>query len=52
MHKDITTLLLEWSGGNRAALDELMPLIYAEFRQLATRALIRERARHQNVPSA
>jgi RNA polymerase sigma factor (TIGR02999 family) len=46
MHKDITTLLLEWSGGNRAALDELMPLIYAEFRQLATRALSRERPNH------
>ena len=46
MHKDITTLLLEWSGGNRAALDELMPLIYAEFRQLATRALSRERSNH------
>lgn len=46
MDKDITTLLLEWSGGNRAALDELMPLIYAEFRQLATRALSRERPNH------
>jgi RNA polymerase sigma factor (TIGR02999 family) len=46
MHKDITTLLLEWSGGNRAALDELMPLIYAEFRQLASRALSRERPNH------
>ena len=46
MHKDITTLLVEWSGGNRAALDELMPLIYAEFRQLATRALSRERPNH------
>jgi RNA polymerase sigma factor (TIGR02999 family) len=46
MDKDITTLLLEWSGGNRAALDELMPLIYGEFRQLATRALSRERPNH------
>jgi RNA polymerase sigma factor (TIGR02999 family) len=46
MDKDITTLLLEWSGGNRAALDELMPLIYAEFRQLASRALSRERPNH------
>jgi len=46
MHKDVTTLLLEWSGGNRAALDELMPLIYAEFRQLAARALRRERPNH------
>jgi RNA polymerase sigma factor (TIGR02999 family) len=46
MHKDVTALLLEWSGGNRAALDELMPLIYAEFRQLATRALSRERPNH------
>jgi RNA polymerase sigma factor (TIGR02999 family) len=46
MHKDITTLLVEWSGGNRAALDELTPLIYAEIRQLATRALSRERPNH------
>jgi RNA polymerase sigma factor (TIGR02999 family) len=46
MHRDITTLLLEWSGGNRAALDELMPMIYAELRQLATRALSRERPNH------
>jgi RNA polymerase sigma factor (TIGR02999 family) len=46
MQKDITTLLLEWSGGNRAALDELTPLIYAEFRQLAARALSRERPNH------
>ena len=46
MHKDVTALLLEWSGGNRAALDELMPLIYAEFRQLASRALSRERPNH------
>ena len=46
MHKDVTALLLEWSGGNRAALDELMPLIYGEFRQLATRALSRERPNH------
>jgi RNA polymerase sigma factor (TIGR02999 family) len=46
MHKDITTLLLEWSGGNRAALDELMPMVYEELRQLATRALSRERPNH------
>ena len=46
MDKDITTLLLEWSGVNRAALNELMPLIYAEFRQLASRALSRERPNH------
>ena len=46
MQKDVTALLLEWSGGNRAALDELMPLIYAEFRQLAARALRRERPNH------
>ena len=46
MHKDVTALLLEWSGGNRAALDELMPLIYAEVRQLASRALSRERPNH------
>ena len=46
MQKDITTLLVEWSGGNRAALDELLPMIYAELRQLAARALSRERPNH------
>ena len=44
--KDVTTLLLEWGGGKRQALDELMPLIYDQLRQLAARQLRRERPNH------
>jgi len=31
----ITQLLLTWRSGNKAALDELMPLVYDELRRLA-----------------
>jgi RNA polymerase sigma factor (TIGR02999 family) len=44
--KDVTTLLLEWRGGKRQALDELMPLVYDQLRQLAARQLRRERPNH------
>jgi len=33
--QDITRLLLAWGAGDQAALDELMPLVYAELRKLA-----------------
>jgi RNA polymerase sigma factor (TIGR02999 family) len=45
-NKDITTLLIEWSGGRREALDELMPLVYDTLRRVAARQLRRERADH------
>lgn len=44
--KDVTTLLLEWGGGNRQALNELMPLVYEQLRQLAARQLRLERPNH------
>lgn len=44
--KDITTLLLEWGSGKRDALQELTPLVYDQLRQLASRALGRERPGH------
>jgi len=44
--KDITTLLVEWSGGRREALDELMPLVYDTLRRVASRQLRRERSDH------
>jgi RNA polymerase sigma factor (TIGR02999 family) len=40
---DVTALLLAWSEGNRQALDQLMPLVYATLRRLAHRELRRER---------
>lgn len=33
--KEITQLLIDWSGGERSALNELMPLVHAELRRLA-----------------
>ena len=43
---EVTRLLLEWGGGNRAALDELMPLVYEELRRLARRYMTGERRGH------
>ena len=48
----ITQLLLKWSAGDSAALDELMPLIYNELRQLAKNYLRRERPGHTLQPTA
>jgi RNA polymerase sigma factor (TIGR02999 family) len=43
---ELTQLLVDWSNGDRAALDKLMPLIDAELRRLAHRYMTRERAGH------
>lgn len=43
---DVTELLLDWSQGNRGALDRLMPLVYEELRRLAKSHLARERIGH------
>jgi RNA polymerase sigma factor (TIGR02999 family) len=46
MPGDVTQLLIEWSKGNSAALDELMPVIQSELRRLARRHMARERVGH------
>ena len=43
---DVTQLLVRWSMGNQAALDELMPLVYGELHRLASAYLRRERPDH------
>lgn len=43
---ELTQLLIDWSHGDRAALDKLMPLIDEELRRLAHRYMSRERAGH------
>jgi RNA polymerase sigma factor (TIGR02999 family) len=43
---DVTQLLVNWSRGDQAALDELMPLVYGELRRLASAYLRRERSNH------
>lgn len=40
---DVTALLGEWSRGNREALNELLPLVYAELRALAGAQVAREK---------
>ena len=44
--RDVTGLLHRWSGGDRAALDQLMPLVYDELRRLAAQHMRGERAEH------
>jgi RNA polymerase sigma factor (TIGR02999 family) len=41
-----TTLLLAWARGDEAALDQLIPLVHNELRQLARRHMAGERAGH------
>src|SRR4249919_1639439 len=43
---DVTRLLLAWRGGDRGALDTLVPLVHAELRRLAHRQMRGERAGH------
>jgi RNA polymerase sigma factor (TIGR02999 family) len=50
--QDVTTLLDEWSRGDRHALDRLLPLVYAELRRIAARQLRRERDGHTLQPTA
>ena len=42
----VTELLVRWRGGDQAALDSLMPLVYNELRRLAQYHLHRERREH------
>lgn len=49
---DVTRLLLRWSQGDRSALDQLLPLVYAELRGMAARHLRRERDGHTLEPTA
>ncbi len=44
--KEITRMLQEWSGGDRDALDALLPLVYTELHRQASRYLRRERPDH------
>ena len=43
---EITGLLVAWSGGDKSALERLMPLVYDELRRLAHRYMSHERAGH------
>ena len=49
---EVTRLLLAWNAGDRAALERLMPLVYAELRELAKRHFRKERPGHTLQPTA
>jgi RNA polymerase sigma factor (TIGR02999 family) len=49
---DVTRLLVEWSEGNQAALDQLTPLVYQELRVRARNYLRHERLDHTLQPTA
>ena len=49
---EVTRLLIAWNAGDRAALEKLMPLVYAELRQLAERHFRKERRGHTLQPTA
>lgn len=50
--EEITQLLLSWSKGDEAALDQLIPLVYPELRKLARRYMSRESPEHTLQTSA
>lgn len=45
-HQQVTRLLQQWSGGNKQALDELMPVVYDQLRRLAASYLRSENRDH------
>ena len=43
---DVTALLIEWTRGDSAAIDKLLPLVHDELRRLARRQMAGERPGH------
>jgi RNA polymerase sigma factor (TIGR02999 family) len=50
--KEVTQLLVEWRHGDKAALDQLIPLVYDELRRLARGYMRREKEGHTLQTSA
>ena len=51
MPRDVTDLLIDWSSGDVAALDELTPVVYDQLRRLARNQMARERSEHTLDPT-
>ncbi|RPH33986.1 MAG: sigma-70 family RNA polymerase sigma factor, partial [Chloroflexi bacterium] len=49
---DVTSLLHSWQAGKEAALEKLIPIVYAELHRIAQRLLRGERQGHTLQPSA
>jgi RNA polymerase sigma factor (TIGR02999 family) len=52
MAQRVTELLLACGDGDLSALDQLIPLVHAELRQIAARCMARERLGHTLQPTA
>ena len=50
--REVTALLKAWSGGERGALERLLPLVYGELRRLAASYMRQERPDHTLQPTA
>jgi RNA polymerase sigma factor (TIGR02999 family) len=44
--RDVTRLLILWSGGDKDAFDKLLPIVYRSLQKIARRHLNRERSSH------
>jgi RNA polymerase sigma-70 factor, ECF subfamily len=52
INPSVTQLLREWDGGDRSAMDRLIPLVYDDLRRLAGYYMRRERPEHTLQPTA
>ena len=52
MDHETTRLLIRASEGDRASLDQLLPLVYGELKAIATNKMRNERANHTLQPTA
>ncbi len=50
--QEISVILKDWSGGNRASADVLLSLVYDELRKIAGNYLRKERSGHTLQPTA
>ena len=46
LSQNVTALLIDWGEGDKDALDQLLPIVYAELRRQAARFLRKERVGH------
>ena len=50
--QEISVILKDWSGGNRASADRLLALVYDELRRIAGQYLRKEKSDHTLQPTA
>ena len=50
--QDISVILKDWSGGDRASADRLLSLVYDELRKIAGQYLRKEKSDHTLQPTA